>query len=81
MQEVTGIKKILYHIKAWFRSLGLPMYNVRLWRVEGEKKEYIGSQFSLDIKQQNFGKIAGMMIRKLLPLLSEKLYFCFDYES
>lgn len=45
MEEVKGFKEVLYHIKSWFRSLGLPVYNVQLWRVEGKKKEYVGSQF------------------------------------
>ena len=45
MQEVKGIKKILYHFKTWFRSLGLSVYNVKLYREEETKYVYVGSQF------------------------------------
>ena len=41
MQEVKGIKKILYHFKAWFRSLSLSVYNVKLYREEETKYVHV----------------------------------------
>lgn len=77
MQEVTGIKKILYHIKAWFRSLGLPMYNIRLWRVEGEKKEYIGSQFFFRYKAAKFWKDSWDDDKEITATIIREIVFLF----
>ena len=53
---MKGIEEILYHFKAWFRSLGLSVYNVKLYREEETKYVYVGSQFFFRYKAAKFCK-------------------------
>lgn len=35
----------------WFHSLGIKMYNVKLWSIDGKYKSYIGSQYFFNRKR------------------------------
>lgn len=77
MQEVKGIEKILYNFKAWLRSLGLPVYNVKLWRVEGNKKEYIDSQFFFRYKAAKFCKDSWDEDKEITATVTKETVFLF----
>lgn len=77
MEEVRGIEKTLYHIKSWFRSLGLPVYNVQLWRVEDNKKEYVGSQFFFRRNAAKFWRDSWEDDKEITAIIVKEIVFLF----
>lgn len=39
------------HFIGWVHSLGIKMYNVKLWSIDGKYKSYIGSQYFFNRKR------------------------------
>ena len=77
MQEVKGIEEILYHFKAWFRSLGLSVYNVKLWRVEETKNVYVGSQFFFRYKAAKFWKDSWDEDKEITATITKEIVLLF----
>lgn len=77
MQEVKGIEKILYNFKAWFRSLGLSVYNVKLYREEETKYVYVGSQFFFRYKAAKFCKDSWDEDKEITATITKETVFLF----
>ena len=39
------------HFIDWIHSLGIKMYNVQMWSVDGKNKDYVGSQYFFNYKR------------------------------
>lgn len=77
MEEVKGIEKILYHFKAWLRSLGFSVYNVKLWREEETKNVYVGSQFFFRYKAAKFWKDSWDEDKEITATITKETVFLF----
>ena len=74
---MKGIEEILYHFKAWFRSLGLSVYNVKLWRKEETKNVYVGSQFFFRYKAAKFWKDSWDEHKEITATITKQIVFLF----
>lgn len=74
---MKGIEKILYHFKSWLRSLGLPMYSVKLWREEETKYIYVGSQFFFRYKAAKFWKDSWDEDKEITATITKETVFLF----
>ena len=74
---MKGIEEILYHFKAWFRSLGLSVYNVKLYREEETKYVYIGSQFFFRYKTAKFYKDSWNEDKEITATITKETVFLF----
>lgn len=74
---MKGIEEILYHFKAWFRSLGLSMYSVKLWREEETKYMYVGSQFFFRYKAAKFWKDSWDEDKEITATITKETVFLF----
>ena len=71
------IEEILYHFKAWFRSLGLSVYNVKLYREEETKYVYVGSQFFFRYKAAKFCKDSWDEYTEITATITKETVFLF----
>ena len=74
---MKGIEEILYHFKAWLRSLGLSVYNVKLWREEETKNVYVGSQFFFRYKAAKFCKDSWDEYTEITATITKETVFLF----
>ena len=74
---MKGIEEILYHFKAWLRSLGLSVYNVKLWREEETKNVYVGSQFFFRYKAAKFWKDSWDEDKEITATITKETVFLF----
>ena len=74
---MKGIEEILYHFKAWFRSLGLSVYNVKLYREEETKYVYVGSQFFFRYKTAKFYKNSWDEDKGITATITKETVFLF----
>lgn len=77
MRKVKSIEKILYHFKAWLRSLGLSVYNVKLWREEETKNVYVGSQLFFRYKAAKFWKDSWDEDKEITATITKEIVFLF----
>ena len=71
------IEEILYHFNAWFRSLGLSVYNVKLYREEETKYVYVGSQFFFRYKTAKFYKNSWDEDKEITATITKETVFLF----
>ena len=74
---MKGIEEILYHFKVWFRSLGLSVYNVKLYREEETKYVYVGSQFFFRYKTAKFCKDSWDEDKEITATITKETVFLF----